>query len=36
MHNGRNTGLVPAKLVVFYAGFVGRKLSVKESAENSN
>lgn len=30
-HNGRNVGSVPAKLVVFYAGAVGQKLSVKEN-----
>ncbi len=36
LHNGRNTGLVPVKLVVFYAGSVGQKLSVKEGVENSN
>ena len=36
LRNGRNTGLVPAKLVVFYAGSVGQKLSVKEDAEDSN
>jgi len=30
LHNGRNVGTVPAKLVVFYAGAVGEKLTVKE------
>lgn len=28
-HNGRNTGSVPAKLVVFYVGVAGKPLSVK-------
>ncbi|MFZ1810197.1 MAG: cupin domain-containing protein [Candidatus Nitrotoga sp.] len=32
-HNGRNLGSVPVKLVVFYAGAVGQKLTVKERAE---
>lgn len=32
LHNGRNLGSVPVKLVVFYVGAVGQKLSVKESA----
>ena len=36
LHNGRNPGLVPAKLIVFYAGTVGQKLSVKEGTESSN
>lgn len=31
-HNGRNVGSVPVKLVVFYAGAVGQKLTIKESA----
>lgn len=31
LHNGRNVGSVPVKLVVFYAGSVGKKLSEKES-----
>ena len=31
LHNGRNVGSVPVKLVVFYAGAVGQKLSVKEN-----
>lgn len=30
LHNGRNIGTVPVKLVVFYAGSEGQKLSVKE------
>ena len=30
-HNGRNVGSVPAKLIVFYVGVVGQKLSEKES-----
>lgn len=30
LHNGRNVGAVPVKLVVFYAGSAGQKLSVKE------
>ncbi len=29
LHNGRNIGSVPVKLVVFYAGSVGQKLSAK-------
>lgn len=29
-HNGRNVGTVPVKLVVFYAGAVGKPVSVKE------
>ena len=31
LHNGRNVGSVPVKLVVFYAGAVGQKLSTKEA-----
>ena len=31
LHNGRNVGSVPVKLVVFYAGSVGNKLSEKEN-----
>lgn len=31
LHNGRNVGLVPVKLIVFYAGAVGQPLTVKES-----
>ncbi|HET9700864.1 MAG TPA: cupin domain-containing protein, partial [Burkholderiales bacterium] len=33
LHNGRNVGAVPARIVVFYAGAVGQKLSVKEGAQ---
>ncbi len=33
LHNGRAVGSVPARIVVFYVGSVGQKLSVKESAE---
>ena len=33
LHNGRNTGSIPVKLVVFYAGAVGQKLTVNEHAE---
>lgn len=29
-HNGRNLGSTPVKLVVFYAGAVGQKLTVEE------
>ena len=32
LHNGRNVGSVPVKLVVFYAGAVGQKLTIKEEA----
>lgn len=31
LHNGRNVGTVPVKLVVFYAGSAGQTLSIKES-----
>ena len=31
LHNGRNVGSVPVKLVVFYTGVVGQKLSEKET-----
>lgn len=31
LHSGRNAGSVPVKLVVFYAGVVGQKLTVKEN-----
>jgi quercetin dioxygenase-like cupin family protein len=31
LHNGRNVGLVPVKILVFYAGAVGQKLTVKET-----
>lgn len=30
LHNGRNIGSTPVKLVVFYVGAVGQKLSTKE------
>jgi quercetin dioxygenase-like cupin family protein len=33
LHNGRNLGSIPVKLVVFYAGAVGQKLTVKEHAK---
>lgn len=33
LHNGRNVGTVPVKIVVFYAGAVGQALSVKENAK---
>ena len=33
LHNGRNTGAVPVKLIVFYAGVVGQKISVKENPD---
>jgi quercetin dioxygenase-like cupin family protein len=33
LHNGRNVGSAPVKLVVFYAGAVGQKLSIKENAQ---
>ncbi|WP_235189725.1 cupin domain-containing protein [Methylotenera sp. L2L1] len=32
LHNGRNVGAVPVKLVVFYAGSVGKKLSETEKS----
>ena len=28
-HNGRNVGLVPVKILVFYAGSVGQPLSIR-------
>lgn len=31
-HNGRNTGAVPVKIVVFYTGTTGQKTTVKEDA----
>lgn len=31
LHNGRNTGKVPVKLVVFYAGAVGQQTTQKEN-----
>lgn len=33
LHNGRNVGTVPVKLVVFYVGSVGQPLSVKEAGK---
>ncbi len=30
LHNGRNIGSVPVKLIVFYAGAVGQPLTIKE------
>jgi quercetin dioxygenase-like cupin family protein len=33
LHNGRNPGKVPVKLVVFYAGTVDQKLTVKEDSK---
>jgi quercetin dioxygenase-like cupin family protein len=33
LHNGRNVGALPVKIVVFYAGAVGQKLSEKESGQ---
>lgn len=30
LHNGRNVGPGPVRIVVFYAGVVGQKLTVKE------
>ena len=30
LHNGRNVGTVPVKILVFYAGAVGQPLTVKE------
>ena len=32
LHNGRNVGSIPVKLIVFYAGVVGQKLSEKSRA----
>lgn len=32
LHNGRNVGTAPVKLVVFYAGAEGQPLTVKEGA----
>ena len=32
-HNGRNVGTVPVRLVVFYAGMEGEKLTVKENQQ---
>lgn len=33
LHNGRNVGTVPVKLIVFYAGAAGQKLSEKENTK---
>ena len=33
LHNGRNVGAVPVKIVVFYAGAVGQALTVRENAQ---
>lgn len=33
LHNGRNVGTVPVKIVVFYAGAVGQRLTVKEGSQ---
>lgn len=33
LHNGRNLGQVPVKLVVFYIGSAGLKQTVKENAQ---
>jgi quercetin dioxygenase-like cupin family protein len=33
LHNGRSIGSVPVKIVVFYAGAVGQKLTVKEHVQ---
>lgn len=33
LHNGRNVGSEPVKLVVFYVGSAGQKLSVNESGQ---
>jgi quercetin dioxygenase-like cupin family protein len=33
LHNGRNVGQVPVKLVVFYIGSAGLKQTVKENAQ---
>lgn len=35
LHNGRNAGSVPVKLVVFYAGSTDRPLTVKEAEFNA-
>lgn len=34
LHNGRNVGAVPVKLVVFYAGSTDRVLTVREQAQD--
>ena len=33
LHNGRNVGTIPAKIIVFYVGEVGQVLSIKEPAK---
>lgn len=33
LHNGRNTGTAPVKLVVFYAGAAGQALTVREQPQ---
>lgn len=33
LHNGRNTGQAPVKLVVFYAGAAGQALAVREKPQ---
>lgn len=33
LHNGRNVGSVPVKLVVFYTGVADQKLTVKENEQ---
>jgi len=33
LHNGRNPGPIPVKLIVFYAGALGKTLTVKENAQ---
>lgn len=33
LHNGRNVGKVPVKLIVFYAGAKGKNLTVKETSK---
>jgi quercetin dioxygenase-like cupin family protein len=35
LHNGRNVGAQPVKLIVFYAGATGMPLTFKPDAENS-
>ena len=33
-HNGKNTGTVPTKLIVFYAGAVGQQLTVRDTQKD--
>lgn len=33
LHNGRNVGKLPVKLVVFYVGEVGQQLTIKEDVK---